>query len=141
MLLVSPGCFSENTLCTALYICGTLPWKAFAPALTSKIKHAACSYTCYVTLNKCIGFMSLQIGVEKFETTFLGFGKDSASWLALRISRQVIHEAVLAPAAQETEYTWTLKGRSSTSLTAYSRHERKSGSAKRISKQLLSEKN
>lgn len=54
---------------------------------------------------------------------------------------QVIHEAALAPAAQESEYTWTLKGRSSTSLTAYSGRERKSGNAKRKSEQLLWEKN
>lgn len=87
MLLVSWGCFNENALCTAFYICGTLPWKAFAPLLTSKIKHAACCYTCYLSLDKSVGFMSLQIGAEKFETTtLLGFGKDGASWRALRIS-------------------------------------------------------
>lgn len=86
-LLVCLGCFNENTLCTTLYICGTLPWKAFAPLLASKIKHAACCYTCYLSLDKSVGFMSLQTGAEKFETTtFLGFGKEGASWLALRIS-------------------------------------------------------
>lgn len=87
MLLVHPGCLNENTLCTAFYLCGILPWKAFAPSYTSKIKHAARCYTCYLSLDKSVGFMSLWIGAYKFETTaFLLFGEDGASWLALRIS-------------------------------------------------------
>lgn len=53
---------------------------------------------------------------------------------------QVVHEEALASAAQEIKYTWTLKGRSSTSLKASSRQQRKSGKAKR-NKQLSSERN
>lgn len=87
MLLVHPGYFNENTWCTAFYFCGTLPWKAFAPSYTSKIKHAARCCTCYLSLDESVGFMSLWIGAYKFETTtFLRFGKDGASWLAFRIS-------------------------------------------------------
>lgn len=57
------------------------------------------------------------------------------------LSSQVVYEASLAPAAQEIKYTWTLKGRSSTSLKASSRQQRKSGKAKTNNKQLNSERN
>lgn len=106
----------------------------------SELKHAACCYACKHSRHKSI-YESPDRGLKVWDGSF----RFRQRWCQLASSRdfpcQVIHEAVLAPAAQETTYTCALRGRSSASLTACGRHKRKSGNAKRKGKWLLPERN